>query len=232
MIEINLLGGTPPKTPRTPLAIPTRPILYGVLALVVGLAALEYLPGYLEETMAPPPATPSIDDILAEAERLREELVSRQPPPTPEPAPVVPEPEPAPVVPEPVAEATPPPPDPPAPDPIPIANDGLASLLRKSADVVTTFTVLNAAVPPGSHYELLSVGTERFVTELWVPERILLEKYQAAIAEGTASIRLGDRIIDAGTARQAQILIDRASACTVRDQAKADAKAGRPVPAP
>ena len=62
--------------------------------------------------------------------------------------------------------------------------------------------------------------------------RRLLEQYRAAVEEGAASIRRGDRIIDAGTALQARFLIDRASACAARDQAKADAQAGRPVPAP
>ena len=62
--------------------------------------------------------------------------------------------------------------------------------------------------------------------------RQLLERYQAAAADGAASIRQGDRIIDAGTARQAQILIDRATKIAVHDKAKADAQAGLPVPAP
>ena len=60
----------------------------------------------------------------------------------------------------------------------------------------------------------------------------LLEAYRAAVAGGTASIRQGDRIIDAGTALQAQVLIDRAAACEAHDKAKVDALAGRPVPAP
>ena len=62
--------------------------------------------------------------------------------------------------------------------------------------------------------------------------RQVLEQYRAAVAEGAASIRRGDRIIDAGTALQARALVDWASACAARDQAKADAQAGRPVPAP
>ena len=60
----------------------------------------------------------------------------------------------------------------------------------------------------------------------------LLEAYQAAVSQGTASIRQGDRIIDFGTALQAQALIDRAAACEAYDNAKVDALAGRPVPAP
>ena len=60
----------------------------------------------------------------------------------------------------------------------------------------------------------------------------LLEAYQAAVSPGTASIRQGDRIIDFGTALQAQALIDRAAACEAYDNAKVDALAGRPVPAP
>ena len=60
----------------------------------------------------------------------------------------------------------------------------------------------------------------------------LLEAYQAAVSAGTASIRQGDRIIDFGTALQAQALIDRAAACEAYDNAKVDALAGRPVPAP
>ena len=62
--------------------------------------------------------------------------------------------------------------------------------------------------------------------------RQLLEQYQAAVAEGAASIRRGERIIDAGMALQAGALIGRAAACAARDQAKADAQAGRPAPAP
>ncbi len=62
--------------------------------------------------------------------------------------------------------------------------------------------------------------------------RQLLELYQAAVAEGAASIRRGDGFADAGTALQAQALIDGASACAAHDQSKADAQAGRPVPAP
>lgn len=62
--------------------------------------------------------------------------------------------------------------------------------------------------------------------------RQLLEQYQAAVADGAASIRRGDRIIDSGTARQARILIDRVSAIAAHDKAKADAQAGLPVPAP
>ncbi len=62
--------------------------------------------------------------------------------------------------------------------------------------------------------------------------RQLLEQYQAAIVDGAASIRWGDRIIDAGAARQAQALIELASVCATHDQSKADAKDGRPVPAP
>ena len=60
----------------------------------------------------------------------------------------------------------------------------------------------------------------------------LLERYQAAVTEGAASIRQENRIIDAGAALQAQAIIDRASACALHDQTKADAKDGRPVPAP
>ena len=60
----------------------------------------------------------------------------------------------------------------------------------------------------------------------------LLEAYQAAVSPGTASIRQGDRIIDFGTALQAQALIDRAAVCEAYDNAKVDAVVGRPVPAP
>ena len=62
--------------------------------------------------------------------------------------------------------------------------------------------------------------------------RQLLEQYRAAVAEGAASIRRGERFIDAGIALQARALIGLAAACAARDQAKADAQAGRPVPAP
>ncbi|MDA1127813.1 MAG: aldolase/citrate lyase family protein [Chloroflexi bacterium] len=60
----------------------------------------------------------------------------------------------------------------------------------------------------------------------------LLKQYQAAVTEGAASIRIADRIFDAGASLQAQATIDRASKIAVHDQAKADAQAGRPVPAP
>ena len=60
----------------------------------------------------------------------------------------------------------------------------------------------------------------------------LLEAYQAAVSAGIASIRQGDRIIDFGTALQAQALIDRSAACEAYDNAKVDALAGRPVPEP
>jgi citrate lyase subunit beta/citryl-CoA lyase len=60
----------------------------------------------------------------------------------------------------------------------------------------------------------------------------LLESYRAAVSEGSASIRQGDRIIDSGTALQAQALIDRSEACEAHDKAKIGALAGRPVPAP
>jgi citrate lyase subunit beta/citryl-CoA lyase len=60
----------------------------------------------------------------------------------------------------------------------------------------------------------------------------LLESYRAAVSEGTASIRQGDRIIDSGTAIQAQALVNRAAACEAHDKAKVDALAGRPMPAP
>ncbi len=62
--------------------------------------------------------------------------------------------------------------------------------------------------------------------------RELLESYQAAMAGGAASVRMTERIIDAGMARQAQALIDRASACAAHDKSKADAQAGLPVPTP
>ncbi|MDA0264018.1 MAG: aldolase/citrate lyase family protein [Chloroflexi bacterium] len=62
--------------------------------------------------------------------------------------------------------------------------------------------------------------------------RRLLEQCQAAVAAGATSLRQGDRIIDSGAAHQAQALIDRASVIELHDKAKADAKAGLPVPAP
>ena len=104
-------------------------------------------------------------------------------------------------------------------------NTGEAAIRGRAIGFKGAFCVLDDQVEP------LNRGFTPGAEEI-DEARQLLEKYQAAVAKGAASIRRGDRIIDAGTALQAQALIDRASACAVHDQAKSDAQAGRPVPAP
>jgi hypothetical protein len=174
MIEINLLGQSvsPPKPPREPIQLPIRKILTYVLILVVGYAGIEYLPPYimpLFEQQEEEPDTPSIDDLLAEAEKLKEALEEPEPaaPETTAPAPAKPEPEPEPVAPE------------PTPPPAPVGD--MALLLRQSAQHVRTYAALHSAVLPGSQYELLSVGDDHFITELWSDQRVLVEKYQQSL---------------------------------------------------
>ena len=60
----------------------------------------------------------------------------------------------------------------------------------------------------------------------------LLDAYREGVAQGRAAVRWDDRIIDRGAAAQAQTLIDLGVACTLKDEAKAAALEGRPVPAP
>jgi citrate lyase subunit beta/citryl-CoA lyase len=62
--------------------------------------------------------------------------------------------------------------------------------------------------------------------------RQLLDAYHDGAAQGIAVIRQGDWIIDRGAAAQAQNLVDQAAACAARDEAKAAALEGRPVPVP
>lgn len=50
--------------------------------------------------------------------------------------------------------------------------------------------------------------------------RRLLEAYDAAVAQGVAVMRQGDRIIDQGAAAQARHLIEWAAACAARDSEK------------
>jgi citrate lyase subunit beta/citryl-CoA lyase len=65
-----------------------------------------------------------------------------------------------------------------------------------------------------------------------VAARQLLAAYSTGVAKGMAVIEEADRIIDWGMAAQAQHLIDLATACAVREQAKAAALEQRPVPSP
>ena len=51
--------------------------------------------------------------------------------------------------------------------------------------------------------------------------RQVLAAYQAATVQGAAAVRQGDRIIDRGTATQAQQVITLADACAVHEQEKA-----------
>ena len=104
-------------------------------------------------------------------------------------------------------------------------NTGEAALRGRAIGFKGSFCILENQVEPMNRG--FTPGSQE-VDEA----RQLLEQYQAAVADGAASIRRGDRIIDAGTALQARVLIERAAACTAKDQAKADAQAGRPVPAP
>lgn len=60
--------------------------------------------------------------------------------------------------------------------------------------------------------------------------RSLLEAHERGIAEGASAVRWEDRIIDRGTASQAQGLLDLAAACSAKDEAKATALEQRPVP--
>jgi citrate lyase subunit beta/citryl-CoA lyase len=104
-------------------------------------------------------------------------------------------------------------------------NTGEAALRGRAIGFKGSFCVLESQVAPMNH------GFTPGVQEVAEAGK-LLESYREAVSEGTASIRQGDRIIDSGTALQAQALIDRAAACEAHDKAKVDALAGRPVPAP
>ncbi len=60
--------------------------------------------------------------------------------------------------------------------------------------------------------------------------RQLVETHNAAVAQGTAVVQQGGRIIDRGAGAQARRLIDLAAACAVRDHAKAAALAFSSLP--
>jgi hypothetical protein len=68
----------------------------------------------------------------------------------------------------------------------------MVTLLQHSHQLVRTYAAIYAAVLPGSRYQLLAVGDDRFLTELWSPDRILLQKYQQhlrqTLPEGRAEI--------------------------------------------
>ena len=104
-------------------------------------------------------------------------------------------------------------------------NTGSAALRGRAIGFKGSFCVSESQVEP------LNQGFTPTPQEIDAA-RELLDQSQTAVAQGSASFKIGDRFIDAGVALQAQVLIDRASACAVHDQTKADAQAGRPVPAP
>jgi citrate lyase subunit beta/citryl-CoA lyase len=62
--------------------------------------------------------------------------------------------------------------------------------------------------------------------------RYILAAYQAGTAQGAAAVQQGDRIIDRGTATQAQRLLALAEACAIREQAKAEALSHPPLTIP
>ena len=60
--------------------------------------------------------------------------------------------------------------------------------------------------------------------------RQLLAAYTAGVERGIAVVEVGDRLLDRGTAVQAQHVMDLAAACTARDQVKAAVAARIPLP--
>jgi citrate lyase subunit beta/citryl-CoA lyase len=62
--------------------------------------------------------------------------------------------------------------------------------------------------------------------------RQVLAAYQAGIARGAAAVRQGERILDRGTAAQAQRLLALAEACAARDQEKTAALSRTPLHIP
>lgn len=60
----------------------------------------------------------------------------------------------------------------------------------------------------------------------------VLAAYQAGTAQGVAAVKHGDRIIDRGTALQAQHLLALAAACAARDQEKTEALSHPPLSIP
>jgi citrate lyase subunit beta/citryl-CoA lyase len=73
-----------------------------------------------------------------------------------------------------------------------------------------------------SQVEALNRGFTPSEAELDDAQR-LIQAHDAAANGGRAATRLGDRIVDLAAARQARRLLDYASACAVRDRAKAEA---------
>ena len=102
---------------------------------------------------------------------------------------------------------------------------GEAAVRGRAIGFKGSFCVLDNQVEP------LNQGFTPTAQQVDDAQRLLAE-YSAAVGAGAGSMRRGDSIRDAGTARQAQALINSASACASHDQAKAYAKEGRPVPAP
>jgi citrate lyase subunit beta/citryl-CoA lyase len=62
--------------------------------------------------------------------------------------------------------------------------------------------------------------------------RQVVADYQAGMVPGAAAVKQGDRIIDRGTATQAQQVIALAGACAVREQEKAEALSHPPLAIP
>ena len=60
----------------------------------------------------------------------------------------------------------------------------------------------------------------------------LLDAYRDGTAQGMAAVKWDERLIDRGSAVQAQALIDLGAACALKNEAKEAAVEGRPVPAP
>lgn len=60
----------------------------------------------------------------------------------------------------------------------------------------------------------------------------LLDAYREGVTQGMAAVKWDQRLIDGGTAAQAQSLIELGANCTLRDESKKAALEGRPVPAP
>jgi citrate lyase beta subunit len=70
-----------------------------------------------------------------------------------------------------------------------------------------------------------------------VPEELqaarhILAAYQAGTVQGAAAVKQGDRIIDRGTATQAQRLLALADSCAIREQEKAEALSHPPLAIP
>jgi citrate lyase subunit beta / citryl-CoA lyase len=79
--------------------------------------------------------------------------------------------------------------------------------------------------------EALNRGFTPDAEELQAAQHILAA-YQAGTLQGAAAVRQDDRIIDRGTAAQAQRLMALAEACAVREQEKAEALSHPPLAIP